>query len=68
VASDTVLPAYWEDNDQADFDLPSITWADYDNDGDIDLLLPSVWDDTTFTYRTALMRNDGANGTVVSER
>jgi len=63
VASDTDLPAYWEDNFQADFDLPSITWADYDNDGDIDLLLPSVWDDLTFTYRTALMRNDGANGT-----
>ncbi|MGQ0722870.1 MAG: FG-GAP-like repeat-containing protein [Candidatus Eiseniibacteriota bacterium] len=61
--TDTVLPAYWEDNSQADFDLRSITWADYDNDGDQDLLLPSVWDDSTFTYRTALMRNDGANGT-----
>jgi len=63
VASDTVLPAYWEDNFQADFDLRSITWADYDNDGDADLLLPSVWDDGTFSYRTALMRNDGTNGT-----
>jgi len=63
VASDTVLPAYWEDNDQADFDLRSVTWADYDNDGDLDLLLPSVWDDQSFSYRTALMRNDGANGT-----
>ena len=63
VQSDTVLPAYWEDNDQADFDLRSITWADYDNDGDLDLLLPSVWDNDTFTYRTALMRNDGTNGT-----
>ncbi len=62
-ATDTVLPTYWEENDQADFDLRSITWADYDNDGDIDLLLPSVWDDSTYTYRTALMRNDGANGT-----
>ncbi len=63
VQSDTVLPAYWEDNDQADFDLRSITWVDYDNDGDVDLLLPSVWDDDTFEYRTALMQNDGANGT-----
>jgi photosystem II stability/assembly factor-like uncharacterized protein len=63
VLTDTVLPGYWEDNSQADFDLRSITWADYDNDGDQDLLLPSVWDDNTFTYRTALMRNDGANGT-----
>ncbi|MEZ5461743.1 YCF48-related protein [Dokdonella sp.] len=63
VATDTELPGYWEDNDQADFDLNSITWADYDNDGDLDLLLPSVYDDTTFTFRTALMRNDGSNGT-----
>ena len=61
--SDTALPGYWEDNDQADFDLRSITWADYDNDGDLDLLLPSIWDEGTFTSRTALMRNDGANGT-----
>jgi photosystem II stability/assembly factor-like uncharacterized protein len=63
VMSDTVLPGYAEDNDQADFDLQSITWADYDNDGDADLLLPSVYDDSLFTHRTVLMRNDGANGT-----
>jgi len=63
VATDTVLPRYWEDNDQADFDLRSISWADYDNDGDLDLLLPSVWDGATFSYRTALLRNDGPNGT-----
>ena len=63
VLTDTNLPAYWEDNDQADFDLRSITWADYDNDGDLDILLPSVIDDTTFSFRTALMRNDGSNGT-----
>jgi photosystem II stability/assembly factor-like uncharacterized protein len=62
VPTDTALPGYWEDNDQADFDLNSISLADYDNDGDLDLLLPSIWDDTTFTSRTALMRNDGANG------
>ncbi len=58
----TSLPAYWEDNSQADFDLRSITWADYDNDSDPDLLIPSVWDDTSFSYRTALMRNDGPDG------
>ncbi|MBZ0111187.1 MAG: FG-GAP-like repeat-containing protein, partial [Thermoanaerobaculia bacterium] len=63
VQSDTELPGYWEDNDQADFDLQSITWVDYDNDGDNDLLLPSVWDFDLFEYRTALMRNDGPNGT-----
>ena len=33
---------YYEDNDQADFDLRSITWADYDNDGDLDVVIPSV--------------------------
>ncbi len=63
VLTNTVLPGYSEDNSQADFDLRSITWADYDNDGDPDLLLPSIWDDNTYTYRTALMRNDGPNGT-----
>lgn len=61
--TDTQLPSYWEDNDQADFDLRSITWADYDNDGDPDLLLPSIYTDSTFSFRTALMRNDGPNGT-----
>ncbi len=63
VITDTVLPGYWEDNGQADFDLRSISWADYDNDGDLDLLLPSIWNEETFTSRTALMRNDGSNGT-----
>lgn len=63
VLTDTQLPGYLEDNFQADFDLRSITWADYDNDSDLDLLLPSVFDNTTFSYRTALMRNDGPNGT-----
>lgn len=61
VLTDTQLPGYAEDNDQAEFDLHSISWADFDNDGDLDLLLPSIWDANTFTSRTALMRNDGAN-------
>ncbi len=59
---DTDLPAYWEDNSQAEFDLRSITWADYDNDSDLDLFIPSAWDDTAFSYRSALMRNDGPDG------
>lgn len=62
VLTDTELPGYWEDNSQADFDLRSISWADYDNDGDPDLLLPSVFDFDSFSYRTALMRNDGPGG------
>jgi len=62
VATEVALPGYGEDNDQADFDLRSITWADTDNDGDLDLLLPSVFDFEEFSYRTALMRNDGAGG------
>ena len=63
VMTDTVLPGYLEDNFQADFDLQSITWADFDNDNDLDLLLPSVYVDSTFSYHTMLMRNDGDNGT-----
>ncbi len=61
-ATNTLLPGYAEDNDQAEFDLHSISWADFDNDGDVDLLLPSIWDPVTFTSHTALMRNDGSNG------
>jgi len=63
VMTDTGLPGYWEDNSQADFDLRSLTWADFDNDGDSDLLVPSVFDFSTFSYRTSLMRNDGPNAT-----
>lgn len=63
ILTDTNLPGYWEDNRQAEFDLRSITWADFDNDGDFDLLIPSVFDYNTFSYRTSLMRNDGPNGT-----
>jgi len=59
----TNLPGYWEENSQAEFDLRSITWADFDNDGDLDLLIPSAYNDTSFSYETVLMRNDGPNGT-----
>jgi len=62
VITDTELPGYYEDNDQGDFDLRSLSWADYDNDGDLDLLLPSVYDFEEFAYRTVLLRNDGTNG------
>ncbi len=63
VLTGTVLPGYYEYDDFASFDLRSITWADYDNDGDQDLLMPSVYDDQTFSFRTALLRNDGDDGT-----
>lgn len=61
------LPAYREENTQAYYDLRSISWADYDNDGDMDLLLPSVLNDTSFAFRTVLMRNDStdASGNVI---
>ncbi len=63
VLTDTQLPGYYEDNDQADFDLNSLSWADFDNDSDPDLLIPSVFDFDSLAFRTALMRNDGPNGT-----
>jgi hypothetical protein len=62
VMTDTQLPGYWEENSQAYFNLHSISWADYDNDGDLDLLIPSVFDFNSFSYKTPLMRNDGPNG------
>jgi len=70
VLTTTFLPGYWEDNSQADFDLRSITWVDFDNDGDQDLLIPSAWDDVSAEYKTVLMRNDsqgGSGGLVFSE-
>ena len=60
--TNTVLPGYYEENSQAYFDLRSITWADPDNDGDQDLLIPSVPDTSGFGYLTSFMRNDGPNG------
>ena len=63
VATGTPLPAYWEDSAYEDtYDLRSATWADYDNDGDPDLLLPSVYDEAAFEFRTVLVRNDGSDG------
>lgn len=63
---DAGLPGYEEDNSQAYYDLSSISWADYDNDGDQDLLIPSVFTDTSFSYETKLMRNDSiVNGVPV---
>jgi len=57
------LPGYSEDSGYEDtYDLRSLTWADFDNDGDLDLLVPSVYDPSTFSFRTALMRNDGSDG------
>ena len=59
-ATSTVLPAYSEDSSyEGSYDLRSLTWADTDNDGDADLLVPSVFDFDTFEYSTKLLRNDG---------
>ncbi|HET7843806.1 MAG TPA: FG-GAP-like repeat-containing protein [Xanthomonadales bacterium] len=58
-----VLPAYYEDEIFLGiYDLRSMSWADYDNDSDLDLLLPSAWDADTEYFRTALLRNDGPDG------
>ena len=63
VRTGTVLPGYYEDSAYEDsYDLRSLSFADYDNDGDQDLLIPSVYDAGTFSFRTALMRNDGSDG------
>ena len=60
---DGVLPGYWEDSSYTGaYDLRSLTWADADNDGDQDLLIPSVFDPDTSSMRTVLMRNEGASG------
>ena len=60
---DGALPGYWEDSGYTGaYDLRSLTWADADNDGDPDLLIPSVFDPDTSSMRTVLMRNDGASG------
>jgi len=67
VLTNVELPGYWEDNDQADFDLRSISWADYDNDGDQDLIIPSVFDQSNYTFRTALIRNDGLDTTLSTD-
>lgn len=57
------LPGYYEDSGYDDtYDLRSLTWADFDNDGDLDLLIPSIYDEASFSFRTALMRNDGDDG------
>lgn len=63
VLTNTVLPGYYEENSQAYFDLNSIAWSDFDNDGDQDLTIPSVPDPSGFGYLTACLRNEGPNGT-----
>jgi hypothetical protein len=57
------LPGYYEDSSYSGaYDLRSVTWADVDNDTDLDLLVPSVRDPDTFDYSTKLLRNDGDDG------
>jgi len=59
----TLLPPYYEDSSYTGaYDLRSITWADVDNDSDVDLLVPSVPNESTFWYETKLLRNDGSDG------
>ncbi len=54
----TVLPAYQEESDFLTMDQRSMTWADVDNDGDLDLMLPCVSGE--FEGLPAMvLRNDG---------
>lgn len=56
----TPLPGYDEDSSYTGtYDFRSLTWADVDNDDDLDLLVPSVFDRATFEFSTRLLRNDG---------
>jgi FG-GAP-like repeat len=57
------LPVYHEDSGAIAYDYRSLSWADFDNDGDADLLVPSGFDWSTFEYSTSLVRNDGPDGT-----
>jgi hypothetical protein len=60
--TDTVLPGYREDSSYTGaYDLRSLSWADSDNDGDLDLLIPSVFDFDNFQYSTQLIRNGGSD-------
>jgi hypothetical protein len=60
VQTDIQLPGYYEDSNYTGaYDLRSVTWADIDNDSDLDLLIPSTFDFTNFEFRTSLMRNEG---------
>jgi hypothetical protein len=58
VRTPTALPSYLEDNAFTTMDLRSLSWADFDNDGDLDLLVPSAFGDFDWVP-TRMLRNDG---------
>ncbi len=58
-----LLPGYEEDSSYSgSYDLRSLSWADADNDGDLDLLVPSTFDHENFVYQTKLVSNGGPDG------
>ena len=55
-----------EFTEQTSISLPSgmnssAAWGDYDNDGDLDILLTGIWDVNTGEYLSKIYRNDGNN-------
>ncbi|HYF46172.1 MAG TPA: VCBS repeat-containing protein, partial [Acidimicrobiales bacterium] len=62
VLTDVALPLYDESGQftPAPLDRRAITWADYDNDGDPDLLIPSVFRHATDYGNTVLLLHAGA--------
>jgi hypothetical protein len=58
VRTATELPAYYEGYLER-MDLESLSWADYDNDGDLDLLIPATATEDEEYAPTRIFRNDG---------
>ena len=61
VGTPTALPGYVEDRAFEMLDYRSLTWADLDNDGDLDLYVPASYgtDGSCCDATSVVLRNDG---------